>query len=140
MLNKSSLITNICFAIDNCFPHQKVSGYMRVVVAQNVCAFSFVHSAIVVVVVIVLMRVPRVSECVYAGGTCDFVVHLQSSCARFVGICSRIYSVLMTDCVQNCSYAIQSNFARSNHNPHSLILHQFSQSQQTNNRVLSIST
>lgn len=64
MLNKSSLITNICFAIDNCFPHQKVSGYMRVVVAQNVCAFSFVHSAIAVVVVIVLMRVPRVNECV----------------------------------------------------------------------------
>lgn len=25
VLNKSSLITNICFAIDNCFPHQKVS-------------------------------------------------------------------------------------------------------------------
>lgn len=24
-LNKSSLITNICFAIDNCFPYQKVS-------------------------------------------------------------------------------------------------------------------
>lgn len=25
VLNKSSLITNICFAIDNCFNHQKVS-------------------------------------------------------------------------------------------------------------------
>lgn len=25
VLNKSSLITNICFAIDNCFAHQKVS-------------------------------------------------------------------------------------------------------------------
>lgn len=25
MLSKSSLITNICFAIDNCFAHQKVS-------------------------------------------------------------------------------------------------------------------
>lgn len=25
VLNKSSLITNICFAVDNCFPQQKVS-------------------------------------------------------------------------------------------------------------------
>lgn len=37
VLNKSSLITNICFAIDNCFAQQKVSVCICVCCNRSVC-------------------------------------------------------------------------------------------------------
>lgn len=125
MLNKSSLITNICFAIDNCFPHQKVSRNACVFVrwrrrwwwlppprAQNVWFLSFTrHCCCCDWDCVIGNEVKmRVSVSVYAEGTCDFVVHLQLSCARCVSdLFADSFSSLMTACVQNCAYAIQSH-------------------------------